>query len=385
MPTPARVYLDNAATSWPKPEPVYRAVDHFQRQIGASAGRGNYSDAMRSRDILDQTRLRLRQLFCAPADGLFIFAFNGTDALNLALHGLLTEKCHCITTVTEHNSVLRPLRELAATKGIEVSFAECDGTGRVDPAAIERLFRTETRLVAVSHASNVTGALQPLDAIGELARAQGARLLVDAAQSAGHVPIDLERSPIDLLATSGHKGLLGPLGTGFLYLAPGLDSELATCRQGGTGTDSDLDQQPQRGSDKFEVGNPNALGLAGLSAGLEYVQTHAAAHRRMLHTMTELLLHGLSDIPGVRAYGPDDASQRVSVVSFSVNGYACHEVANLLELLGGIQVRAGLMCAPRMHQAMGTPEGLVRVSPGPFNSPADIELLLATLRKITST
>lgn len=385
MSTPARVYLDNAATSWPKPETVYQAVDHFQRQIGASAGRGNYSDALRSRDILDQTRLRLRQLLCAPAEGLFLFAFNGTDALNLALHGLLTERCHCITTVTEHNSVLRPLRELAARKGVEVSYARCDGAGRVDPAEIERLVREDTRLVALNHASNVTGAVQPLDAIGELARAHGARLLVDAAQSAGHIPIELERSPIDLLASSGHKGLLGPLGTGFLYLAPGLESELVTCRQGGTGTDSDQDLQPQRGSDKFEVGNPNALGLAGLSAGLAYVLAHAADHRSRLRAMTEQLLHGLENLPGVCVYGPNDADQRVSVVSFSVDGYPCHEVAHLLELLGGIQVRAGLMCAPRMHQELGTPEGLVRVSPGPFNSPAEIELLLTTLRTIVST
>jgi cysteine desulfurase family protein len=374
-----RIYLDNAATTWPKPEAVYQAVDHYQRAIGVSAGRGGYSDAIRAVDIVDQARSLLRRLFVAPPDSLLVFAFNGTDALNLCLHGFLRSPCHVITSDIEHNSVLRPLRALADRVGIEVSYAASNEQGVVSVDAIRRLLRSDTRLVALSHASNVTGVIQPVEAIGELLRSRRIRFLVDAAQSAGHLPINLQQLPIDLLATSGHKGLLGPLGTGVVYFAPHLEQEVASFRQGGTGSSSDRDVQPESGSSKFEAGNLPAPSIAGLAAALEYVIDNAETIRQHELKLTASMLDRLVRLSKVRVLGSVEAPERVGVVSFVVSGVDCHEVAAMLETTRHIQVRAGLMCAPRMHTALGAPEGSVRASLGPFNSQTDVDALCDAL------
>jgi cysteine desulfurase family protein len=375
----ARIYLDNAATSWPKPPEVYSATEDYQRNLGANAGRGSYQSAMRSRAIVEQARDAVRQLFQAPGDFEICFGFSGTDVLNLGLHGWLQGPGHVITSVVEHNSVLRPLRFLAERNGLEISYATCDAQGRVTPDSICQSLRRDTRLIALTHASNVTGCIQPIHEIGQIARDRGVCFLVDAAQSAGHLPIDLRRTPIDILASSGHKGLLGPLGTGVVCLAPRLAQELTSFRQGGTGSSSDRDWQPDLGPDKFEAGSANLPGLSGLRAGLQYVLGHAAQIRAHEMQLVDQLLAGLRGMPAIQVPGPPSAEDRVGVVSFTVRGWDCHDVAGALDVAQSIELRSGLMCAPRMHAALGLPQGTVRASFGPFNSEQDVMILLSCL------
>src|SRR5688500_6152531 len=211
-----RIYLDNAATSWPKPEPVYAAVDRYQRQVGAAAGRGAYRDAIEAQRVVDEARRLVAELLGAPTPDRIVFGANGTDVLNLAIHGLLRPGDHVVTTACEHNSVLRPLAA-ARRRDVAVDYVGTDGAGYVDPQEVKRAIKSNTRLVVVSHASNVSGAVQPIAEIGAIAREAGAKLLVDAAQSAGHVPLNVTELDADLVAASGHKGLLGPLGTGVLF------------------------------------------------------------------------------------------------------------------------------------------------------------------------
>ena len=384
---PQRIYLDNAATSWPKPSAVYDAVDRYQRENGAAAGRGAYRDGAAVDDSLRRCRQGIARLLGGVEPRQIAFCFNGTDALNLALHGILRPGDHVVTTVTEHNSVLRPLRFLRERIGIEVTHVACDAEGVVRAEAVAAAISARTRLVAVSHASNVTGAMQPIAEISQAARQRGALVLVDAAQSLGHLPISLRDLPIDLLAAPGHKGLLGPLGTGLLYLRPGLETELQPLRQGGTGTSSDEDVQPTTLPERYESGNHNVPGLIGLGAGVAYLLDRTIAEvRRHEIELTALLLDRLRPIPGVTVYGPVDPTRRVGVVSFNVEGYNPQELATLLDSAYGVQVRAGLHCAPLMHQALGTLAGggTVRFSLGPFSTVQDIDQAVAAVREIAA-
>ena len=263
-----RIYLDNAATSWPKPEAVYRAVDDYQRRLGAPAGRGSYSEAAETERIVGSCRQKIAQLLGASDPSRIIFTLNGTDSLNLALHGLLRPGDHVVTTVCEHNSVLRPLRFLAEQRQVSATYVGCDGQGFVSPDDIRRAITPHTRLIALVHVSNVTGAIQPVEEVGRIAAEHGQTYLIDAAQSLGYVPIDVRRLGCHLLAAPGHKGLLGPLGTGVLYVAPGVEQQLLPLRQGGTGTRSDEDIQPTSLPDRYEAGNLNVPGIAGLAAGV---------------------------------------------------------------------------------------------------------------------
>ncbi|HEX6984904.1 MAG TPA: aminotransferase class V-fold PLP-dependent enzyme, partial [Planctomycetaceae bacterium] len=352
-----RIYLDNAATSFPKPDAVYAAVDDYNRRLGSAAGRGAYGSAVEAAEIVRRCRLNLARLFNAEGPDRFAFASNGTDALNVALHGLLRPGDHVVTTAAEHNSVLRPLRALA-DRGVTVTVVDCDEAGRVAPDAVRAAVRPETRLVAVTFASNVTGAVQPVADVAGIAKAAGALVLVDAAQAAGHVPIDLAALPIDLLATSGHKGLLGPLGTGVLYVRPGVEERLEPFRQGGTGTSSEDDRHPAAMPDRLEAGNLNMPGLAGLEAATGWLLDRGvAALRRHEQEMTGRLLDGLRDIPGVTLYGPASAGDRVGVVSLTADGWTPHDLAAVLDAEFGVEARAGLHCAPRVHRRLGTADG----------------------------
>lgn len=384
----ARIYLDNAATSWPKPETVYAACDRYLRQLGAPVGRSAYRHAAEVEQIVQSARRRLAQRLHAPGPERIVFTFNGTDALNLAIHGLLRPGDHVVTTVTEHNSVLRPLRELQRRHGVQVTLVPCDGQGRVAADEFARALRDQTRLAVLCHASNVTGALQPAAEIAAACRQAGIPLLLDAAQSAGHVPIDVQAMQLDLVAAPGHKGLLGPLGTGFLYIRPGLEDQLLSLRQGGTGSVSQQDMQPDWLPDKYESGNHNAPGLVGLAAALEFLEAQGDQHRQGEVELTRHLLAGLSEIPGIRVYGPaDDPTARVGVVSFTLPGYDPQELAAMLDAAAGIQVRAGLHCAPRMHEALGTLEGggTVRISLGLFNTQQHVEAALETVRQFAAS
>ncbi len=378
----ARIYLDNAATSWPKPDCVYTAVDDYQRQLGCAAGRGIYGSAEKAARLVDSTRRRLADYLHAPNDSQIVFAFNGTDALNLCLFGSLQAGDHVVASVIEHNSILRPLHALQTRCGIEVAFVDCDESGRIDPEQLASLLRPHTRLVALSHASNVTGALQPIEAIAGITRSKGIRLLVDAAQTIGHVPIDVTATPVDMLVASGHKGLMGPLGTGFAYLSDEMRRVLRPFRYGGTGGDGYSPDQPADGAARFESGNLNVAGLAGLGAAIDYLQTHANRLRDHEQQLTQLATERLQMIDGLRCVGPTVASERVGLISFSVAGLESHEVAVGLDLAVGVEVRSGLHCAPRMHERLGL-AGTVRASWGAFTTAEEIHTLADTLAEMS--
>ena len=325
------------------------------------------------------------ELLGAESPDRIIFTFNATDGLNMAIHGLLRPGDHVVTSVVEHNSVLRPLRDEEERHGVQVTRVAADAAGRVDPEDIRRAIRPETRLVALLHASNVTGTIQPVEEVAEIAHAAGALFLVDAAQTAGHFPIDLRALPADVLACAGHKGLLGPLGTGLLYIRPGVEEQLRSLRQGGTGSQSENDRQPAYLPDKYESGNHNAPALCGLEAALSFLldRTVEAIHEHESR-LTRRLLQELAAIPGVQVYGPAPDQRRVGVVSFTLDGFEPQDLATILDESFGIQARAGLHCAPGAHRAIGTFDqgGTVRFSTSVFNTDADIEAAVAAMRSI---
>ncbi|MGB4728378.1 MAG: aminotransferase class V-fold PLP-dependent enzyme, partial [Thermogutta sp.] len=384
--TSSRIYLDNAATTWPKPEAVYQAVDEYQRRIGCSPGRSTYADALAADRVVLEARLAVaRWLRVGQADHV-LFAFNGTDALNMALRGMIRPGDHVVTTIADHNSVLRPLRWLAEHYGVRVDYVACDPEGLVELDALRSKLNRATRLVAVNHGSNVTGTLQRLEAIVDAVRRHSsAMVLVDAAQSLGHVPLFPGEIGIDLLAAPGHKGLLGPGGTGILYVRPGLEEELVPLRFGGTGSRSDEDRQPDEWPDRYEPGNPNTPALAGLIKGIEYLEQRGLDDLRAHEvTLTQRLIDGLHAIPGVEVYGPKNAADRVGVVSINVKGLSPHELAAILDGQFHIQVRAGIHCAPLIHRRLGTLErgGAVRFSLGPFNTLEHVEAAIAAVGQI---
>lgn len=382
-----RVYLDNAATSWPKPESVYAAIDKYQRDLGAPAGRSAYQEANEVERLIDQTRRLLAELIHAESPRRIIFTSNGTDSLNLALHGLLRPGDHVVISVVEHNSVLRPLRYLEQHRQVQVSRIGCDGCGRIDPDQIRAAIRPNTRLIALIHASNVTGTLQPIEAIGRIARQHQVLLLVDAAQSVGHVPVDIRALQADLLAAPGHKALLGPLGIGWLYVGPQAEPHLVPVRQGGTGTQSESDVQPDSLPDRYESGNHNVPAIVGLGAGLEFVrQRSLQALRQHEQTLTDRLLDGLQQIAGIRVYGPSDRDDRLGVVGITVDGWPPQELATVLDTVYRIQVRAGFQCAPLLHRALGTASqgGTLRLSLGAWNTAEHIDSAIEALTELAA-
>jgi cysteine desulfurase / selenocysteine lyase len=387
MSTSDRIYLDNSATTWPKPEPVYEAVDRYMREIGAPNGRSAYREAVESNRIVERARRGVAGILNVADPSQVIFAHNCSDALNLAIRGIVRPGDHVVTTVCDHNSVLRPLRALRESAGVEVDYVPCDGQGFVSPDDIRAALRPNTRLVAVVHSSNVTGAIQLTEAIGKIVGEHSALYLVDAAQSLGHVPIDVTRLDCDLLAAPGHKGLLGPLGTGILYIRPGVERQLAPLRYGGTGTQSDEDRQPESLPEKYEPGNHNLIGLAGLAAACDFLQRKTIAAIHVHHTeLTERLINGLSEIDGITLHGPPSSANRTSVVSITAEGYDPQELAAVLEASHHIQCRAGLHCAPRMHAALGTSTtgGTVRFSPGFATTIDAIDTVIAALQEVAS-
>lgn len=376
-----RIYLDNAATSWPKPESVYQAVDRYQRTLGVAAGRGSYRAAEEVNRTLGQARLAVARLIGACSPSQIVFTQNCTDSLNLALHGLLKPGDHVITSHAEHNSILRPLSFLNATKGVKMTSVSVNSSGMIDVNAIKDSVLPETRLIAITHASNVTGSLQPIHEIGQLAETCGCVFLLDAAQTLGHVPIDVVASRVDLLAAPGHKGLLGPLGTGVLYIRDGLEQQILPIRQGGTGTQSELAEQPEQLPSKYESGNLNVPGIYGLQAGVEFVVENDLTRSPHLHELSRQLVAALRGTPEVSVYS--DANP-CGIVSFQIRGYDPREVATLLDASAEIQVRAGLHCAPEMHRELGTfdQSGTVRASFGHFSTTEDVDKLIAAVRML---
>jgi cysteine desulfurase family protein len=376
------IYLDNAATSFPKPEAVYQALDRFARQDLANPGRAGHRMALAAERALDDTRHLLNQLFNGEGPERFIFTLNATDALNMAMKGVLRSGDHVITSNLEHNSVSRPLRAMELAGTIQLTRVSADKGGTVDPDDILRALTPKTRLIALTHASNVLGTVQPITEVGKIARERDILFLVDAAQTAGVLPIEVRILNIDLLAFPGHKSLLGPTGTGVLYVGP--RAQVGVWREGGTGGDSSSETQPREFPYFLEGGTPNVLGVAGLAAGIRFI-LEEGMERLHKHEvgLTERLRRRFLEIDGCEVYGHDDPSQRVGVLSFRVTGQSPLEIGSIFDGEFDIAVRPGLHCAPYIHRAQGSfPDGTVRVSPGPFNTEGDVDRVAQALSEI---
>jgi cysteine desulfurase family protein len=379
------IYLDNAATSWPKPESVYQTMDEFLRTKGGNPGRGSHSMAMAARAVVEETRMLVARLINAPDKDRVIFTLNCTDSLNLGLKGLLKSGDHVITSCIGHNSLVRPLRKLAR-QGVKITrLPPSVKSGVVSAQDIEEAITKDTKLVVVTHASNVSGVIQPIEEYGAITRKHNRLFMVDAAQTAGKYPIDVQASNIDLLAFSGHKGLLGPPGTGVLYVGERVD--LDSLREGGTGSHSELEEQPLELPYRYESGTINSVGIAGLGAGLKYIFSEGLekirAHEQFL---TYSLIKGLSHIPGVTLYTAKDSAKQAPIISFNIEGYEPGEGGAILDQAFDIKVRSGLHCAPAAHKTLGTyPSGTIRLSPGYFNTVEEIDVTLQAIDKIART
>ncbi len=378
------IYLDNAATSFPKPEPVYQALDKFARTALANPGRAGHRMAMAAERLLDDTRHALNQLFRGEGVERWIFTYNCTDSLNLAFKGLIKAGDHVITSDLEHNSVSRPLRKMEKEGKITLTrIASTDGY--LDPEDVRRALTPKTALVALTHAANVLGTVQPIEAIAPIVRQAGALFLVDAAQSAGVVPIDLKATPIDLLAFPGHKALYGPTGTGALYVGPRAHPE--AWREGGTGGDSASETQPRQLPYLLEGGTPNVLGIAGLAAGIAWVAERGVdVARKHEVELLSRVVDWVDSADGWRYAGRWEPETHVGALSLIVpEGLTPQDLAAILDGSFTIAVRPGLHCSPYAHKAIGTfPDGTLRVSPGPFTTEGEIETFLGALAEITA-
>ncbi len=378
------IYLDNAATSFPKPESVYQALDRFARQDLGNPGRAGHKMALASERALDDARHLLNQLFHGEGPERFVFTLNCTDALNMAFKGVLAEGDHVITSDLEHNSVSRPLRKMELDGRIGLTRVHADRGGTVDPDDFRKAITPRTRLIALTHASNVLGTVQPVAEVGRIVREHGLLFVVDAAQSAGVVPIDVQAMAIDLLAFPGHKSLLGPTGTGALYVGP--RAQVKAWREGGTGGDSSSETQPHEFPYFLEGGTPNVLGVAGLAEGIRYVQQQGIDRLREHEVeLTERLWRRLEELSGYEVFGHRDPSRRVGTLSFRSDALPAAELGGILDQAFEVAVRPGLHCAPYIHRSLRTfPEGTVRVSPGPFSTEEDIDHLARALAEISA-
>ncbi len=376
-----KVYLDNSATSWPKPETVYQAADNYARNIGANPGRSGYDQAVASGRILLEARSLLAQLFNATDPGHIVLAFNATDALNMAIKGVLEPGDHVVTTSMEHNSVLRPLNGLAQRGQITFTVVPGDKFGQVAADQVAAAIQENTKLIIATHVSNVVGTVAPLAEIGKIAQEKGALFLVDGAQSAGNTEIDVQSMSIDLLAFTGHKALLGFQGTGGLYIRPGLN--IKPWREGGTGSVSEQDTQPEFFPDCLEAGTANTHGWASICAGIEYIQKIGVAEINAKEwEITHYFLEGLAAIPKITVYGPEITVQRGPIVSCNIAGVDAGIAGFELAERYGIMCRTGLHCAPYAHKTIGTyPEGTIRFSLSHFTTRAELDYTLRSLQE----
>lgn len=416
------IYLDNASTSWPKPPEVSAAMERFLRGAAGNPGRGGHGAAMASARMVEDVRIRLARLIGASDPSRVVHCFNGTDALNMAIKGVLREGDHVVCTVLDHNSVSRPLAALQDAGVITCTRLGVGSDGLVDPGDVRQALRANTRLVTVPHASNVTGAIQPVAEIGRAVREHGALFLVDAAQTMGVIDVNVGAMCADLLASPGHKGLLGPTGTGFLHV--GERASVRAWREGGTGSDSERTRQPEELPTALEAGTPNTVGIAGLQGALDWrdcvalaradqeqaLREHAATSRagegratigsEALNKSRALSPSGwlarergivrqiaecAVELNGVQVVGPAPSESTVAVLALVFEGLSSLDAAAILEASFDIQVRAGLHCAPFAHAALGTsPDGTVRFSPGPFTTVVDADRVCAALESMAA-
>lgn len=383
------IYLDHAATSFPKPEEVYRGMDAFVRSTGANPGRAGHRLAVEAEAMITETRVLLARLFGCARPEQVVFCLNASDALNMAIKGTINAGDHVITSVLEHNSISRPLNRLERDGTITLTRLPATADHLIDPESVARALTPRTRMVALTQASNVTGTIQPIAAIGRLVRSSGALFLVDAAQSAGVVSIAVERDAIDLLAFTGHKGLLGPTGTGGLIV--GERAQVRAWREGGTGGDSTNPVQPEELPHRLEGGTPNVFGIAGLREGVRWVLARGpeaiAAHE---HGLLRTFLAEVGDLDRFEWYGADRAitgnggAGRVGLVAFNLRDMSPADLAAVLDTRHDVAVRAGLHCAPYAHRHLGTfPHGAARVSVGALTTEAEVRHAARALAEIT--
>jgi cysteine desulfurase family protein len=377
------IYLDNAATTWPKPPEVLKAIAYVLEQAGGNPGRSGHRLSIAAARVIYDAREDIAQLFNSEPERV-IFTENVTYALNLSIYGILKPGDHVVTSSMEHNSVMRPLRDLEK-KGVKLTVVQSKGDGTVNPVEFAKAITTATRLVVLIHASNVTGVIMPVAEVAKIAHRAGAMILVDAAQSAGVLPIDIQAMDIDLLGFTGHKGPLGPTGTGALIIGKNVDTkQIDPLVRGGTGSQSEKQEQPEFLPDKFESGTSNAVGIAGLGAGIRAVKEKGVQsiweHEKNL---VQVLREGLSVIKGVKLCCPAMPFESVGIVSFTVQGKTVSEIGQRLDEEYDIMTRVGLHCAPAAHQTIGTfPQGTVRLAPGIFTTMDEIKQALKAIEKV---
>ncbi|MEQ8159679.1 MAG: aminotransferase class V-fold PLP-dependent enzyme [Smithellaceae bacterium] len=378
------IYFDNAATSWPKPPETIAAMQNYLQNIGGSPGRSGHSLSIEAARIIFAAREKLAELFNIPDPLRIVLTKNATEALNIAIFGLLKPGDHVITSGMEHNSVMRPLRLMEA-RGIRITVIPCDKTGLLDPAQIAGAIEKNTKAIFITHASNVTGTVLPVADIGRIARDHDLVLCVDAAQTAGSYPIDVLDMNIDLLAFTGHKSLLGPSGTGGLYIREGLEKNITPLCVGGTGSRSEMEAQPDFMPDRYEAGTPNTAGFAGLRAGVEFVLSRGLDEiKSKEENLTKVFIEGIGNLPGITLYGQTSVDQRIPVVSFNIDGMDPAAVAWEIDERFKIMSRSGLQCAPAAHKTIGTyPVGTVRFSFSYFNTEEQVIQSIEALEQIS--
>lgn len=378
------IYLDNAATTWPKPKEVKEAILHFMDNVGANPGRSTHKLSIDAERLIFQTRENVAELFNVKDPLRIVFGMNATDSLNLAIRGLLRPGEHVITSSIEHNSVMRPLNDLEK-KGVEVSVVQCSSDGFLNPVEVEKKIKKNTCMIVINHASNVVGSIQNISAVGEIAKKNNILFLVDAAQTAGIIPIDMEKDKIDLLAFTGHKSLYGPQGTGGLVIGERVNIKgFIPLKTGGTGSNSMNETQPDFLPDLFESGTPNTLGLVGLNAGVEFILKLGINKIRQYEIdLTRHLIEGLKKILEVAVYGGGIPENQTATVSFNIKNIPPDEVGLLLDEKYEIMTRIGLHCSPRTHKTIGTfPDGTVRLSISYFNKLEEIDEAIKAIGSI---
>ncbi|MHB1047893.1 MAG: aminotransferase class V-fold PLP-dependent enzyme [Thermoanaerobaculia bacterium] len=381
------IYLDNGATSFPKPEETYVAMDRFYRAYGVNPGRSGFDLCLEAGSLVDRTRKLLCSFFGGTDPNRLVFGYNSTDALNLAIFGLVAPGDHVVTTHLEHNATLRPLWMLEHERGVKVDWVDFEADGWIDPQKVIEKITPGTKAVVMNHGSNVIGTLQDLAPIGKVCRERGVHLIVDVSQSGGAVPVRLDEIGADVICFTGHKSLMGPMGIGGMYVREGV--EIRHTRAGGTGVKSaqrhHLDEYPYR----MEYGTPNLPGIAGLNAGVNWVlgQGMEAIHAREM-ALWKKLRDGLRAIDGVVLYCADDVpgKQRISVLSFNIEGLEAADTGTMLDVDHDIACRTGLHCTPMVHEHLGTDEihGAVRFGIGPFNTEAHVDAAIAAVADIAS-
>ncbi len=374
------IYFDNAATSWPKPPEVLEAMRYCLEFVGANPGRSGHKMSLAAGGIIDGTRQSIAELFNISDYNRVIFTLNATDALNMAIKGSLRVGDHVVTSSMEHNSVTRPLNGLWGK--ISVTKVRCASDGKLDPGQIKKAMRYDTRAIILTHASNVTGTVMPVREIGEIARQAGVIFIVDAAQTAGLLDIDVDEMNIDLLAVSGHKGLMGPPGTGILYVGERI--RLKNWREGGTGSNSAVAEQPDILPEKYESGTLNFLGIAGLGTSVNFIR-HIGLSKIIGHelALVSRFLEGARQIPEIKLFGLLDSVGRVPVVSFQLRDKDTIAVGGALDQWYNIACRVGLHCSPDAHRTLGTLNSmLVRFSFSYFNKPEEVDFALQCLKEL---